>query len=96
MRTGRARPSPQALRRPYPSPGGGALEGAAPAYTHTGADGLTDYTLHGKTVVLPGAAARRSTGSPAGRRRGRVLAVVPAGYRVAESPVTRGPYLRKG
>jgi hypothetical protein len=65
-----------------------------PIYTHTAADART-YYLHGKTVVLPGGRrqpvywfARRAT-------PGAVLAAVPAGYRVAESPRTRRPYLRK-
>jgi hypothetical protein len=66
-----------------------------PAYTHTAADGRT-YTLHGKTVVLPGG--RRQPVSWFARRAtpGAVLDALPAGYRVAESPRTRRPSLRKG
>jgi hypothetical protein len=65
------------------------------AYTHTAADGRT-YYLHGKTVIRPDGLrqpvywfARRP--APAA-----VLAAVPPGYRVIESPVTRRPYLRRG
>jgi hypothetical protein len=64
-------------------------------YTHTAGDGRVHY-LHSKTVVLPGGRrqpvfwfARRAT-------PGATLAALPVGYRVAESPVTRRPYLRKG
>ena len=67
----------------------------ATVYTHTAADGRTHY-LHGKTVTLPDGRrqplywfARRATAEA-------TLAALPAGYRVAESPVTRRPYLRKG
>jgi hypothetical protein len=65
-----------------------------PAYTHTAADART-YYLHGKIVVLPGG--RRQPVYWFARRPapGEMLAAVPAGYRVTESPVTRRPYLRK-
>jgi hypothetical protein len=66
-----------------------------PAYSHTASDGRIHY-LHGKVVVLPGGR-RQSVFWFAGRTTpGATLAALPAGYRIAESAVTRRPYLRKG
>ena len=66
----------------------------APVYIHTAADGRT-YYLHGKTVTLPNGRrqslywfARQTTAEA-------TLAALPAGYQIAESPVTRRPYLRR-
>jgi hypothetical protein len=63
-------------------------------YIHIDADGRVHY-LHGKTVDYPGGRrvpvywfARRA-------RPGLTLEALPPGYRVAESPVTGRPYLRK-
>jgi hypothetical protein len=63
-------------------------------YTHTASDGRT-YYLHGKIVAGP--AARRQplywfARHPAPET---ALEALPSGYRIAESPVTRRPYLRK-
>ena len=66
----------------------------AAASTRTAAAGRT-YSLHGTTVTLPDG--RRQPLSWFSRRAaGTPLAVLPAGYRIAESPVTRRLYLRRG
>ena len=66
----------------------------APVSTHTAADGRT-YSLHGTTITYPGG--RRQPVYRFARRAAveTTLAALPAGYRVAESPVTRRPYLRR-
>ena len=63
-------------------------------YTHTATDGRT-YYLHGKIVAGP--AARRQPVFWFARRLEpeTVLDALRPGYRIAESPVTRRPYLRK-
>ena len=68
-------------------------------YTHTAADGRTHY-LHGKTVTRPDGRrqprywfAPRATAATAATAA--TLAALPPGYRIAESPVTRRPYLRR-
>ena len=68
--------------------------GPDPVYVHTAADGRTHY-LHGKLVAGPGGRARPVYWFARRPTPGMTLAALPRGYRVAESPVTRRPYLRK-
>ena len=63
-------------------------------YVHVDADGRA-HDLHGKTIDYPGG--RRAPIYWFSRRTlpGLTLEALPPGYRVAESPITRRPYLRK-
>jgi hypothetical protein len=63
------------------------------AYTHRTADGRT-YYLHGEPGARPGG--HRQPRYWFARRPwpGATLDALPPGYRVAESPLTRRPYLR--
>jgi hypothetical protein len=69
------------------------LEGRAPAHTHPRADGGR-YSLHGKSVVLPGC--RQQVCWLAGRATPGAALAAPPGYRVAESPAAGRPLRRKG
>jgi hypothetical protein len=63
-------------------------------YTHTAPDGRTSY-LHGKIVAGPDARRQAVYWFARQLEPETVLDALPPGYRIAESPVTRRPYLRK-
>jgi hypothetical protein len=63
-------------------------------YAYTTTDGTTHY-LHGKTVVSPDGQRRWIYWFARRPKVSQVVTDVPPGYRVAESPLTRRPYLRK-
>jgi hypothetical protein len=63
-------------------------------YVHVAADGRAHY-LHSKTVELPGGRRGAVYWFARRPRPGLTMDALPPGYRVAESPVTRRPYLRK-
>jgi hypothetical protein len=84
-------PAPAVLAALAPAP---ESPRAGAAYAHTAADGRR-YYLHGA-----GGAGRRGGPGPRywfARRAwaGATLAAVPEGWRVAESPLTGRPYLRR-
>jgi hypothetical protein len=62
--------------------------------THTAADGRT-YYLHGKTVTYPNGRRQSLYWFARPTTAEATLAALPAGYQIAESPVTRRPYLRR-
>ena len=64
------------------------------AYIHIAADGRWHY-LHCKTVDFPGGRRGPIYWFSRRPRPGLTLETLPPGYRVAESPVTGRPYLRK-